>query len=348
MLQMLFILFFISEMCNSDYNITVYNNPIIKERYGNSYLYNTIWRTLHFIDILELYNQTLLLSKHNNNLMYKCQSFEQCNYLYVLKNLQTIIDNLNNRVSTLLILTSKSRNKRGLMNFVGSGLKYLFGTMNDADATLISETIDNIYNHSSNTVLLLKTETTLVKNMVLNFTNFQNQYNSDIAKLNNFTKDINLLITRENFNNLVLENIFHLKFNLEHANTFIEHIENSLQSDKTNFISPYLVTPHNLIKSMEKLTVSTGKTSIFDIKIENYHLFMKLSDIQLFLHNNKLVYKISTPIPNVIEYDIVKLSAIPVSGYTKYWIYANLLETYIAVSRDKLEYINIDIKNCKL
>ena len=73
-----------------------------------------------------------------------------------------------------------SRNKRGLINIFGTGLKLLFGTMEDNDAQLISESFDKIYNNSANTTLLVRNQTSIVKNRLSQVSNFDYQYNESI------------------------------------------------------------------------------------------------------------------------------------------------------------------------
>ena len=73
-----------------------------------------------------------------------------------------------------------SRNKRGLINIFGTGLKLLFGTMEDNDAQLISESFDKIYNNSANTTLLVRNQTSIVKNILSQVSNFDYQYNESM------------------------------------------------------------------------------------------------------------------------------------------------------------------------
>ena len=64
------------------------------------------------------------------------------------------------------MIASNETSKRGLLNGIGTGLNWLFGTMDADDAKIISQNIDDIYDHSSNAVLLIKKETALVKNVI--------------------------------------------------------------------------------------------------------------------------------------------------------------------------------------
>ena len=55
-----------------------------------------------------------------------------------------------------------------------------YHTMEDNDAQLISESFDKIYNNSANTTLLVRNQTSIVKNILSQVSNFDYQYNESI------------------------------------------------------------------------------------------------------------------------------------------------------------------------
>ena len=329
----------------SSFNLTADNEPVIQEHFGNAYLYNEIWTTLHFFDLEDLETEIKYLIQHNLKLSSECKNNRLCYHDKSLQDLRYQIYLLNERIDAIYQSTNNARNKRGLINAIGTWFKYLFGTMNADDAEQISNTLDNIYNHSSNSILFVRNQTTIVKNLLDSINKFQTQYNRDIAALNSYTGNLTL---QQDFDNITFRNLYHLDLMFRHTNEIVSHIEESFQVDRTGFISPYLVTPKNLIKSLAKISLNTDKETFFGINSMNYHLFIKLSNIELFLYKRKIIYKIHTPIPNKIAYDLVKLTPLPMHVYYKYNIYINAILTPFDISQDKLEYTLIDIDNCKM
>ena len=68
----------------------------------------------------------------------------------------------SNRVAILIHITNATLTKKCLIDGIRTGLKYVFGTMDSDDADDIAFALDNVYNYSSNKILLIKKQTTMV------------------------------------------------------------------------------------------------------------------------------------------------------------------------------------------
>lgn len=334
-------------MTKADYNVTKFAEPILKENFGTTYLYHEEWTTLHFIDTKDIIIEATNLRQHLSKLIKLCSSSAYCNSADATQTLMTRMELLNQRLETISLLTKNSRNKRGLMNFVGKGLKFMFGTMDSDDAESISHTLDNVYDHSSKTILLVKNQTTIVKNLLLTVENYDKQREKDVNMLLNLTNNISGAINANQYNNIVLKNLFIILTNFNYLEQLITSIENSIQADHTNLISPMLITPQNFIASLAVIDKSSPKNMLFSISLPNYHLFTKLSTISILLYKSKIIYKVTTAIPSTIEYTTIKITSIPVATWNNYYIYTNLIGKYTAISKDKTEYTMINYETCK-
>ena len=315
-----------SNITTSEYNVTNYNSPILSEYYGSGYLYSEIWQTLHFIDILDISHQMKITIKQIEDLEKLCYKFTKCTMNSNLQDLRINVHALSNR----------------------TGLKYLFGTMDNDDAEHIAFTLDNVYNHSSNAILLIKKQTTTVQNLLKTLSNDEKNYKDNLNKLRNITATLQV----QQHNELLLQEAFRLNLNFFALNNLLTAIENSIQADRTGLISPLLITPKNFIDSLEKINNDSNKNNLFATTLTNYHLFMKLSTVQILLYNNKLVYKIDTPIPVTENYNMIKFTSLPCTetsllSKTKYFIYSDLADTTIYLSRDKNEFTRISLRDCK-
>ena len=63
----------------ANYNLTKYDDPIIKKSFGETYLYNEIWFTLHFIDIQDIILESKHITNHINALFEQYTKFQHCN-----------------------------------------------------------------------------------------------------------------------------------------------------------------------------------------------------------------------------------------------------------------------------
>lgn len=310
----------------ADYNVTNYNEPILKEHYGTTYLYSEEWTTLHFIDMNEVNIEFLNLDTHLKNLIMQCTNL-QCNSKEALEALKNRMDGLSERLKTIsmmsknrlykrspLITSNGNRHKRGLFDVVGKGLNFLFGSMDADDAKHIANTLDNIYDHSSNAILLVKKQTTIVKNLLVKINQYEEKRNNDITLLSNLTNQIEDAVNVNKYNSIVLENLLSTLINFNFFEQIVNTIENSIQSDHTNLIPPLLITPKNFINSLYKIYEDSGKNMLLKPTVENYHLFIKLTKVDLMIHDNKIIFRLVTPIPNTIEYNIIKITPVPVSA----------------------------------
>ena len=85
---------------------------------------------------------------------------------------------------------------------------------------------------------------------------------------------------------------------------------------------------------------------MFKIALYNYHPLLKLSKIQIFIFKNKLVYRVQTAISNTEKYELTKLTPLPVSTFTSYFIYINLFNKLMSISEDKLDFTYVTPENC--
>ena len=150
-------------IADENFNVTDYKAPLIQEEMGSTYMYNEIWRTMYFVYISDFTNQCKSFTDHLNSLHQECKYFKNCNSMNLIDNLLEYLEDITERTKTLNSIINNARNKRGLIDGIGIGLNFLFGTIDANDAKAITKSLDDIYNHSSNSILLVKKQTTLMK-----------------------------------------------------------------------------------------------------------------------------------------------------------------------------------------
>ena len=251
------------------YNMTKVTGPIIREELFEAYLYNEVWTTIHYIDLKDLRSDLIQLQLHLDKIREKCQQQTACNHLSTMKILQGKFVLIQARYSILTQMAN--RYKRGLFNIIGSGMKYLFGTMSANDTNEISNEIDNIYKRISQTVVLLRNQTSLVRNAMVKLEHYSNKQTRDIRTLESIVKNGSSVMNNLKFNNLILETILETQLHVETLENSVSHIEDAIQSGKTGLISPQLVTPNNFINALLEIKNNLNKELPFSLKLEDYH-----------------------------------------------------------------------------
>ena len=132
--------------CNAFHSIEPYNQSIATEDFGKAYLYSNTWKTLHYINITSLITESTHIFNHLTELRTACFHFKGCELKLTLQSLIDKAQSILDRTHTIIAITrsENKRSKRGLIDGVGTGLNWLFGTMDANDAKDISHAIDNV------------------------------------------------------------------------------------------------------------------------------------------------------------------------------------------------------------
>ena len=148
-----------------------------------------------------------------------------------------------------------------------------------------------------------------------------------------------------------MESIAEIEICLDDLLEIPELVFEVINSGKTGVVSPQLVKPRNVIKSVE--TIQKKLYFIeppFPVELKYYILYMKISVINIMLSGERLIYVIHAPIPTGPEYEVFKFTSIPMKGWTKYYIddfiFINISLKPIAINSDSTEYTIIDIDEC--
>lgn len=68
------------------------------------------------------------------------------------------------------------RNKRGLLNIIGSVSKSLFGTLNENDLTLVNQNIDKLFDSQNKLTHIVQNQTAMIKSLL------QDEHFNDLSK----------------------------------------------------------------------------------------------------------------------------------------------------------------------
>ena len=134
------------------------------------------------------------------------------------------------------------------------------------------------------------------------------------------------------FNDLILETILETQFHVETLENSVSYIEDAIQSGKTGLISPQLVT--HFINALLEIKNNLNKELPFSLKLENYHSYIKTSTTDLAI------------IKNPVNYIIYKVTPIPISTWTQFFIFDNIHDGPIAISQDNVDCTFIDTQEC--
>lgn len=256
---------------------------------------------------------------------------------------QTEAKKLNHDLKTVYALLGKYRHQRSV-NFIGSGLKYLFGTMDNDDEEYITEVLQNLgkrqdklHDTMNGTVTLMnamsKQWENLRENQEIQFKNFLSVKSLVQTHYNSLTK-LEWEVDYRSFGSHIDNLIFSVQAQIEKLKTAILFL-------KSGVVDPYLVDGDELIKTLTYQRL-------------NYQVTPK--DVDLILGNRKPVAVFDGE-----SHMIHVIFMIPIAKETSFNLYENLIipkivnsstiildniPKYFAVSNDNLHYFTLESLDC--
>lgn len=234
--------------------------------------------------------------------------------------IQEKIKKLRNMIKTI---KPNIRNKRGLLNIVGSAYKWLFGVMDDDDRIEIEENIKLINTNNKN---LIKNANNQIK--------INNDFQNDILNLENTIKNNNIktqLIFKEiNFNyKIMLKHIDNIQImqNIHILEDEVEKIQDNINSARLGIMSRSLLNSEEINE--------------FNITLNELE-FIKLS---LLGNSEKLIFVISIPKYQEKSYPTYYILPIPNNKNTE----LNIQQREIIIIENKVfEYNSKEVKKLKI
>lgn len=273
--------------------------------------------------------------------------------------LNQLIPNINEKEQTLKTLfMSYKREKRALLNIVGSTFKALFGTMDNDDATYYNDAINKVNQDERHLLDLFKQQVQVVSSTVINFNktisdinNNKEIFSKNFAKLYNFTEQLKTNNIHLEIKQTVDEQFSLLTFMLSELEHEYSNIISSVLFAKSNSVHPLIISPKQLLDELTKTLSFLPHTSsyVLPLELKNIHELMKLTTVKCFFNNNRIIYRISNPLMNTNIYNLYNLIPFPVikNSLSLFLIIPSI--NYLAISDDRNTYTTMKkLDVCKI
>lgn len=318
-------------------------NNVYFKNLGSLMIEESNVKVIKTIDLKVLDNQIDMVEQEMGKFLEICsQSFCQLSK-EKLGFLKQGTRNLRRELSGVYALLGKYRHTRSL-NFIGSGLKYLFGTMDNDDEEYLTMVLQNLGNrqddlHSAmnNTVYLMsnisKQWETLKDNQKIQFNNFlafKDVFEANLKKEEQSGKEFDYKIMEVHLDNIFIS-----------VQVQIDKLKTAILFLKAGVVDPYLLDAEEFdhVLTKEQLKYNLSKQDI-DVVLANSKP-VALCDLKLKLIH--IVFRI--PVANDLKFDLYENFIIPKNVGSEIVILDNV-KKYFAVSIDKKNFFYSDILNC--
>lgn len=290
----------------SDVTITniTQTQGLIPLQLGDAKLITDFQHLIHVIN-LKTYNDNI------NTIKQTLDRIEETRF--TASQLRTTKLKLNNLSAKLDILTPNYRKKRGLVNALGSAIKFITGNMDYKDAEELNKNIDNLTRGNTQIKTTLKNQMMLNNKMITRFENITNHINEEqnliersIMMIQNQTRNainpsVNAIIQ--------MQNLLQISFNIDILTDHLNDIAESVVLARLNTVPKLILTTDELNEIHNILNNATDIISpehIYELlQLTAYYNDTNIIfDIQIPIISNelfKLLHIIKTPINNTLE-----------------------------------------------
>ncbi|CAK9825385.1 Retrovirus-related Pol polyprotein from transposon 412 [Anthophora retusa] len=272
---------------------------IFLEQIDTCYLYNEQISISIVIDTEEILIQSKIIVETIETLTQKCKG--DCMYLAEIQNLRTkyrLIYNLGKQLELLL----HTRQKRGLLNIIGSVSKSLFGTLDEEDLTVINQNIDQLFDSNNEMKTIVTNQSALIRQII------SNPQLESIQLLRNKILKIADSISR---NEIITSLIIHTEASLSELHIQLDELFNTIILGKQGIISPQVIKPQQFLSAIGNITNKNMIRSHIEPTLDNFQILLDISSLKLWTQEKKIIYTIIIPMLEDTEWKITKLYPIP-------------------------------------
>jgi hypothetical protein len=331
----------VAALHNSGYSIEKYDESpgMYYENKGIAVLYNAAWKTIVYVNLNKIDNESLAMRQYVHHVDMLCQMSIVRNWTGCAHFGTDARERLNQLTRTESLLkeitgqgTGGKRKKWGVFDFIGEVSKILFGTMDEDDAHYYNEQIKLFEQNSEDISTLLKQQLSVVKSSLgaINNTLADVEYNEHLLKegMSSVTKYMNTLRTKTdekmNLFNAKIEvegHILRINNSMIVLQRNLDLLIDSVVNAQKGVLQPQVISPATVMETLIKGVSAFPKdtTPPFPLSKDSAHVLFRLCDLQVYIKDGILGYVILLPLVNRGNFNIYRLIPITVPlDLTKY------------------------------
>jgi len=278
---------------------------------------------VHYYDLQPLYEEYTNLNLQYEKLKH-CTTNETSmskhglnSYIKIIKISKATIEE---KINNIKVHSVKPRNKRGLINGLGSIIKKVTGNLDANDGNRINAILNHLQSNQNNIQNQLKMQYNINHQIIERFNDtIQDiKYNElalnkklmQIEKRINENADWSILFEKDAYNQIQI--LYNIILNI------LQDIENSLTFCKLKIIHPTIISTKDLYKALQEISHHYPNQLPYDVTTENILEFESIISVNCKILDNQIHYFLSVPIDYEKQFYLYYLFPIPTkteSGY---------------------------------
>lgn len=293
------------------------------------------------LDNIELY--------YNEILNYFYEHCQKC-YLNVYTNIETVTESgsklrdvlnyfkfINHTKDVInekleIIMFKNVRTKRGLVNGLGSIVKFISGNLDAYDGEKYDKILNDLKNNQNNIERQMDAQYSISYNIIKEF----NKTIKDVAdnfdelqiKLVHVSNQVNDHVKIEQFRNILVQLNIIYSIMLQ----VVTDVENSLTFCKLGTLHPSLISAQELYEEMSKIVPYYKDRLPIEFKLENIWEIENLLEVNCKINSKEIVYFMNLPIVEPYDYTYYKMYSVP-TLYENHYVTAIPKVRYVLVRK---------------
>lgn len=213
---------------------------------------------------------------------------------------------LENRLHAL---TPRSRNRRGLINGLGTIIKAITGNMDANDAKKLNDEIETIMLNEKTLQIEINRQTQINGKMIERFGNVTKHINSQQVLIKKYLEDfqdqLRNKIRSENSALRLIQFLNQINYNIDLLNMHLTGIAEAVTLARLNIISKHILSPQEL----SELYLFFEKQSVNIKTDENIYEFLGL---QAYFNDTNIIFNIRIPVIPKDSYSLFHIIPLPI------------------------------------
>lgn len=294
--------------------------------------------------LLQLKLGTARIIKGHNNIIHIVDTNQ---YLNSIENILNTLDTFNHSSYTNSISTTRlkatelldkihnlipHRTKRGLINGLGTAIKFITGNLDATDAEDINRQIDQIRKQDNHITQFLQDTNSLNTQMINRLNNLTKHINTQQDNIKKYINDnsqrLNNRIQKEEDRIQEIQYINQINYNLDILRNHVTDISETIILARLNIIS-------KTILSNREIEIINKYVKNQSIHISSNEQLYELLKLQAYYNNTNIIFNIKIPIVENKNYELTQIIPLPINLTT----FINV-KPYMLIDQNNIFYMN--------
>ena len=323
---------------------------------------STTWKIVTYVPLEPLRNLWQQVKSHQTRIIDNCAKLKNETWYHLtdcqafpayIRGRQKYVDGLKDVIADYL-KPAAHRRRRGLIDFGGDILKFLFGTVTQSDAKRYNEHIKSLESEQQEFLRITKEQLTVLKSSIRSFNLTMQKVNKNEQVLVNAIQKLDNKLEMkiredEHKMNIVLllnENILQIQRGIDECQHHFEILVDAFLHAEDGIIQPQLIT----ISKVQEILKRESPPAELVFPLLPISQLSRIITPVIYSQDSYLVYVLSVPLIQSKSYQLYKVLPFPVKQEESVFMYVEPQKDYILMDSLRQQYVkmsSIDLMACE-